>query len=124
MGRILIALVLGSAFAAPALAAPAMTTAPTDMRESPNPKSRIVQSIPARAVIDVDGCGKIWCSASWRDISGYVRMNVVSEGAPVGPPPVYPDGPQPVFVAPPPVVLAPFGGCCFYGYGHAWRHYY
>jgi hypothetical protein len=124
MRRIVLALVLGLAFAGPALAEPAMTTAPADMRESPNPKARIVQSIPARAVIDVENCGRVWCAASWRDIPGYVRVNVVSEGGPVAPPLAYSDGPPPAFIPPPPVVLAPFGGCCFYGWGHPWRRYY
>ncbi len=120
MRRLLTAFGLGLAFAGPSLANPAMTTVDTQMREAPNARSRVVQSIPANAQIDVQGCGPAWCSASWRDVPGFVRASAVVPGA-AGPLHGYPDGPPP----PPPVVVAPFGfGYYGYGWGHPWHHYY
>ncbi len=113
MRRLFSAFGFGLAFAGTAIANPAMTTVETQMRESPNSHARVVQAIPANAQIDVGGCGPVWCSASWRDIPGFVRANAVTAGF-AGPSPVYRVGPPP----PPPVVVAPFG---FY---YGWRHYY
>lgn len=98
-----------------ALASPAMTTIATQMREAPNVKAAVVQTIPANAEIDVTGCGKIWCSASWRDLPGFVRANAIS-AAPGAAPLVYSDYPPPpstIYVAPP-LVVAPYG-CCWGG---------
>ena len=97
-----------------ALATPALTNAPTTMREAPSAHSRVVQSIPANAQIDIEGCGRYWCNASWRNIDGFVPANVVSAGGP----PVYNAAPPPVVFGPP-VVFAPFG------WGYGWhRHEY
>ncbi len=116
------ALCLASALCGPAAATPAMTTSPTVMRDAPSSRAHVVQSIPGNAEIDIGGCGKVWCSASWRDISGFVAARVVSTAG--GPPPVYADEPPlgpPVEVGPP-VFVAPFG----WGYGYGWhrRYYY
>jgi len=121
MRRIAAAFLLAAAVAGPARATPAVTNASTLMREAPDSHARVVQSIPASAEIDLVGCGKAWCSASRRDIDGFVRASVVSE-APPGPPLAYQDAPPP----PPPLVVAPFGWSWGYGYGwgHPWRHYY
>jgi uncharacterized protein YraI len=102
-----------------------MTTVPTQMRQEPSSHSPVVQSIPPNAEIDIGGCGKIWCSASWRDMSGFVRASAIA-AAPGAPPLVYSDAPPPGVVVAPPLVVAPFG-CCWgpgWGYGHPWRHYY
>ena len=107
-----------------ALANPVMTIVPTSMRNAPNSHAAIVQPIPAHAEIDVSGCGRIWCSASWRDLEGFVRASAIA-AAPGGSPLVYSDEPPPelepgpAFVYAPPLVVAPFG-CCFGGYygGH------
>jgi uncharacterized protein YraI len=116
--------------AASALADPAMTQVPTTMRAGPSFNTAVVQSIPANAQIEVTGCGKMWCQASWRDISGYVRVTSVGppmegdQGAP--PPPVYGG---PVVVAPPVAFGWGWhgGGCCWgggwAGGGYGWHHY-
>ena len=116
MRRLLTAFGFGLAFAGAAFAHPAMTTMDTQMRESPDAHAHVVQAIPAHAQIDVEGCGPVWCSASWRDVPGYVRADAVVPGA--GGPLHASPGPPP----PPPVVVAPFG--FFWGWGHPWRPYY
>jgi uncharacterized protein YraI len=119
MVRVSLASCLALALCGPAAATPAMTTAPTVMRDAPRSHAHVVQSIPANAQIDVSGCGKVWCSASWRDMSGFVAARAVSTA---GGPPVYADAPPPpgppVVVAPP-VVIAPY-----WGWGWGWRHPY
>ena len=124
MRRTLLAAGLTLAVVPAALAAPAMTLVATQMRAEASSHSEIVQSIPAQAEILVTGCGKIWCSASWRDISGYVRATAVSVVGPQGPGVIYADEPppRPVIVGPP-VVVAPWP---YYGYGwgyHYWRRW-
>jgi len=116
MRRTGVAFCLVVAVAGPALASPALTTSPAQMRDAPSPYGRVVQSIPPNAEIDVRGCGEVWCSASWRDISGFVPAGAIAVG---------PDAPPqaPIGVAPP-VVVAPFGWGYAYGWGHPWRHYY
>jgi hypothetical protein len=110
MRRLVTAFGLSLAFASFALAHPAMTTVGTQMRESPNGHSRVVQEIPPNAQVDVDGCGPVWCSASWRDIPGFVRADAVVAGG-VGLRPAY-------HRPPPPPLFAPFG------WGYGWRPYY
>ena len=68
------------------------------------------------AQVDVEDCGPVWCSASWRNIPGYVRAKAVVPGA-AGP--LHGAGPPPR----PPVVIAPFGWGWGYGWG-PWHHYY
>ncbi len=113
MKRLKIALALTFVLAGSATASPAMTTYPTAMRAAPNSHSHIVQSIPANAQIDVGGCGRVWCSASWREISGFVRTSAVSTAG--GAPLVYAPPPPPVYGGP---VIAPFGGYGWGPYGH------
>jgi uncharacterized protein YraI len=124
MRRLVAALALSLVSVGAALASPAMTIVPTTMRQSPNSHAAVVQSIPANAVIDITGCGKLWCSASWRDIPGFVRARSI-DAAPGAAPLVdadEPPPPGPVYVGPPPLVIAPFG-CCWGGWGYR-RHYY
>ena len=130
MRRLVAALGLSLIMAGGALASPAMTIMPTTMRQSPNSKAAVVQSIPANAEIDITGCGKIWCSASWKDIPGFVRASSIN-AAPGAAPLVDADTPPPppaaVYVGPPPLVVAPFGCCWGPGWGYGWgyrRHYY
>ena len=116
MHRLLTAFGFGLVFSGSALANPAMTTTDTEMLESPKPHAHVVQAIPAHAQVDVEDCGPVWCSASWRNIPGYVRANAVVPGA-AGP--LHGAGPPPR----PPVVIAPFGWGWGYGWG-PWHHYY
>jgi len=111
MRRLVTAFGLGLAFAGSALAHPAMTTVGTQMRESPNGHSRVVQDIPANAQVDVEGCGPVWCSASWRNIPGFVRADAVVAGG---------VGLRPAYRPPPPPFFRPFG----WGYGYGWHPYY
>ena len=116
MRRLVTAFGLGLAFAGSALAHPAMTTVGTQMRETPNGHSRVVQDIPPNAQVDVDDCGPVWCSASWRNIPGFVRADAVVPGA-GGPLHAYRPPPPPVVVAP---LFVPFG----WGWGGPYHHYY
>jgi len=129
MRRLVAALAVSSLLASAALASPAMTIVPTTMRQSPNSHAAAVQSIPANAVIDVTGCGKVWCSASWKDLPGFVKASSINS-APGAVPLIDADEPPPpppgVYEGPPPLIVAPFG-CCWGGPGWGWgyhRHYY
>jgi hypothetical protein len=92
-------------FAAPSFADPAMTGAPGAMRAAPSGKARVVQKIPANAEIDLSSCSHGWCFASWRNLFGYIRADVVVRGPPSAaagtelPPPVL--GAQPAAIPPP-----------------------
>lgn len=119
MRRLTVGLVLSLAMTAQAIASPGLTIVATGMRAAPNSHSALVQSIPRNAEIDIGGCGPIWCSASWRNIEGFVRASAI-EQAPGAPPFTYYDAPPPVVVAPPPVFFAPFG-CC---YGDRYRRWH
>jgi len=96
-------------FAGSALAHPAMTTVGTQMRASPSAHSRVVQAIPANAQVDVEHCGPVWCSASWRDIPGFVRADAVVPGGVLL---------RPAYRPLPPPFFGPFG------WGYGWRPYY
>jgi len=126
MRRLVAALAVSSLLASAALASPAMTIVPTTMRQSPNSHAAAVQSIPANAVIDIVGCGKIWCSGSWKEIPGFVRASSIN-AAPGAAPLIESDEPPPpadVYVGPPPLVVTPFG-CCWGGWGWGYhRRYY
>ena len=90
--------------AAPALADPALTLAPSNMRRAPNLRSGVVQHVPANAQIDVSNCAGAWCYASWRNLFGYVPAGAVSSAAPA--PLQY----APPFMVAPPVVVGPAYG--------------
>jgi hypothetical protein len=94
------------ALAGPSFANPAMTGAPVTMHAAPNGKSRVVQRIPANAEIDLSTCGRGWCQASWRHLSGYLPAEAVV----LGPPPATAPGnemPPPVLSATPTNVAPP-----------------
>jgi uncharacterized protein YraI len=91
------ALVLAAGAAA---ANPAMTAYGTSMRAAPSSRAHVVQRIPPHAQIDIGDCGARWCSASWRNIDGYVRVEAIAANT----------GPLAPAAAPPP----PYG---YYGYG-------
>ena len=120
MRDILIAACFALAFAAPALAAPALTVTPAIMHRGPSVRSHIVQEIPANAQIDLQSCTGGWCYASWRDLFGYVPADAVA------------GGPPPLAAAPPAVVVAPtvvapawgWGGPYMgFGWGYGWRRW-
>ncbi|HXW20405.1 MAG TPA: hypothetical protein VEK35_07880 [Roseiarcus sp.] len=91
--------------ASAAHADPAITTMASVMREAPNAKAHIVQSVPAHAVIDLSTCEKNWCYVSWRDLFGYLPVAAVL---------VRPYGPAD---APPPPAAVGGGVGPFFGYG-------
>jgi hypothetical protein len=121
--RFLLSAGVGLCLIGPALAEPAITTGPAAMRRAPSAHSRIVQTIPGNAQIDVESCSGGWCYASWRNLFGYVPAFAVAQG---GPPPMAAP-PPPVVVAAPPIVVAPaFGWGGPYvggGWGYGWRHW-
>ncbi len=123
MRPLLLAAGLSVGLAGQCFADPAITTASSAMRHAPSLHSRIVQTIPADAEIDLQNCSGDWCYVSWRNIFGYIPSLAVAQGGPppgaVAPPPV---------VAAPPVVVAPvfgWGGPYVGGYwgGYGWRHW-
>jgi hypothetical protein len=124
--RLLLAAGLCVGVAGPCFADPAITTASSAMRHEPGLHSRIVQTIPANAEIDLQNCTGDWCYVSWRNIFGYIPSFAVAQGGP--PPGAAAPGPPPVVVAAPPVVVGPvfgWGGPYVGGYwgGYGWRHY-
>ena len=126
MRRLLLAAGLCVGVAGPCFADPAITTASSAMRDEPGLHSRIVQTIPANAEIDLQNCTGDWCYVSWRNIFGYIPSFAVAQGGP--PPGAAAPGPPPVVVAAPPVVVGPvfgWGGPYVSGYwgGYGWRHY-
>ena len=128
MRRLLLAAGLCAEVVGPSFADPAITTAWSNMRRAPSAHSRIVQGVPANAQIDLQGCGPEWCSASWRNLSGYIpAFAVAGGGAP--PPLVAAPPPPPVVVAAPPIIVGPaygWGGPYVGGYwggGYGWRHW-
>jgi uncharacterized protein YraI len=60
-----------------ALALPAVTTEPTNLRAGPAFDFPVVDRIPADARVNVLGCvrGFRWCDVSWRDARGWVPGN-------------------------------------------------
>ncbi|HEY1452523.1 MAG TPA: hypothetical protein VGF57_03585 [Roseiarcus sp.] len=98
IGRVLLELGVAVAFSAPALAELAMTGSPVAMRSGPAGSARVVQRIPASAEIELSGCRRGWCQASWRHSSGYIPAGAVV----LGPPPATLPGKE----MPPPVVNA------------------
>jgi uncharacterized protein YraI len=124
--RLLLAAGLCAGVVGPSLADPAITTAWSNMRRAPSAHSRIVQGVPANAQIDLQGCGPEWCSASWRNLSGYIPAFAVAEG---GAPPPLAVAPPPLVVAAPPLIVGPgygWGGPYVGGYwggGYGWRRW-
>ncbi len=123
MLRIVLAFAASALLAGQALAEPALTASATIMRNAPGPKAGIVQSIPARAEIDLSHCQKDWCYASWRDRFGYISARAVAAG-PEGGPVAYGYGLPPPFVEGPPVYPVyrtwGWGFSCGFGPGCRW----
>jgi hypothetical protein len=117
--RFLLAAGVGLGIVGPALADPAVTTAPSTMHRAPNPNSRLVQAVPPNAQIDIVSCTGDWCYASWRHLFGYIPAYAVAQGA-------APPAP-PVIVEAPPIVVGPAWGYRWGhpygwgGYGYGWR---
>jgi hypothetical protein len=123
--RLLLAAGLCVGLASQCLAEPAITDATSAMRHAPSLHSRIVQTIPANAEIDLQSCSGDWCYVSWRNLFGYIPSFAVAQG---GPPPGAVAPWPPVVVAAPPIVVGPafgWGGPYVGGYwgGYGWRHY-
>lgn len=74
-----LAAIVGAFVLAPtaALAAPAVTTAPTTLRAGPAFDFPVVDEIPSEARVNVHGCvrGYRWCDISWRDARGWVSSD-------------------------------------------------
>ena len=123
MRRLLLAAGLCVGLAGTAFAYSASTTAWSNMRHAPNGHSRVVQSVPANAEIDVQSCAGNWCYASWRNLHGYIPSFAVADAnAPpiVAAPPVVAAAP-PVVVAPSVVIGPTFGwGGPYVGFGYGW----
>lgn len=123
MRRLLIATGLSLGLAAPAIADPAITSASSAMRHAPSLQSRVVQTVPENAEIDLQRCNGDWCYVSWRNLFGYIPAFAVAEG---GPPPAMAPAPPPVVVTTPIVVAPAFGwGGPYVGgsWGYGWRHW-
>lgn len=124
MSRIPIALGAAALAIGPAFATPALTATPTIMRASPSARAAAVQAIPANAEIEVDGCGKVWCHASWRSRAGYVGVAAIAPPA-MGEPGPYPYPPPPAPLYPPyPWGPGYYDGPGFgfgFGYHRRWR---
>ena len=122
MRRSLLAAGLVFGLVGPSFANSAVTTAWSNMRRAPSGHSRVVQSVPANAEIDLQNCSGDWCYASWRNRSVRFRPSPWAKRAPrrsvAGPP---------VVVAAPPVVVGPafgWGGPYVgFGYGWGWRRW-
>ena len=125
MRRLLLAAGLCVGLVGPSFAYEAVTTAWSNMRRAPSAHSRVVQSVPANAQIDLQNCTGDWCFASWRDLSGYIPAFAVAEAA--VPPPVTVAPAPPVVVTAPPIVVGPafgWGGPYVGGYwGYGWRRW-
>ena len=125
MRHLLLAVGLSAALIGPSLAYPSITTAPSDMRKAANPRSRIVQAVPANAEVDIKSCGAEWCYGSWRGLHGFLPAFAVAQGGPaaaVAQPPVFAPPPPPVVVTAPVVVAPPvyhWGGS-YVGVGWGW----
>lgn len=122
MRRSLLAAGLVFGLVGPSFADPAVTTAWSNMRRAPDGHSRVVQSVPANAEIDLQNCSGDWCYASWRNQFGWIPAFAAGEA---GAPSVV--AAPPIVVAAPPVVVGPaFGwGGPYVGfdYGWGWRRW-
>ena len=105
IARLCLWLGVSIALAAPALAELAITGEPVAMRAGPGGKAGIIQRIPQTAEIELLKCTRIWCRASWRGRSGYVRADSVV----LGPPPTTLPGEEmpPPFVNVQPTYITP-----------------
>jgi len=106
MRNLALSLGLAAALASTARADPAITTSASLMREAPSAKAHVVQSVPARAEIDLANCAQNWCFASWRNLFGYLPVSVVAR----------PPG-APYYEPSPPPDVAGGGVGPFFGYG-------
>jgi hypothetical protein len=111
--------------AAPAVAEPVWTGAPSVMRYAPNPSARVVQNVPPNAQIYLRSCRGDWCYASWRNRSGYLpayAVNVESAPGAAPPPPVFGGGGVGIGPPPPPPG-APIWGGPYVGMNWGWSRW-
>ena len=127
--RLLLAAGFVGVFAGPAVADQAITSASSIMRKAANPRSHIVQSVPAGAEVDIQSCGRSWCYGSWRGRSGYLPSVAVAQGGPspgaAAPAPSAFFPPPPPLAVTAPVIVAPapvyhWGGAYFGVGGGRW----
>lgn len=94
-------LVLASA--GTALAAPGRATADLNLRSGPGTAYRVIDTMPAGAVVDIRGCRGAWCRVAFEGATGYAAANLLS-GPAVGyvarPAPAYVYGAGPGYWAP------------------------
>jgi hypothetical protein len=123
--RLLLAAGSSCVLAGPSLADPAITSAPSNMRRAANPYSRIVQTVPANAQVDIQNCGGEWCYGSWRGLHGFLPSFAVGQGGPpVGAVPPVAFAPPPFAVTGPVVVApAPVWGGPYVGVGVGWNRW-
>ena len=124
--RLLLASGLTVILVGPSFAAPAITTAWSNMRRAPSGHARVVQSVPANAEIDLQNCSGDWCYASWRNRFGWIPAFAVG-GPGAAPPVAVAAPPPPVVVTAPPIIVGPawgWGGPYVgVGYGWGWRRW-
>jgi hypothetical protein len=84
MRDFILTLGLLTVLASAARADPAITTMASVMREAPNAKAHIVQSVPAHAVIDLSSCEKIGATSHGETCSAICR-SPPSWSVPMGP---------------------------------------
>ena len=128
MRRLFLAAGFLGALAAPSLADPALTAAPSNMHRAANPYSRVVQAVPANAEIDIQSCGGDWCYGSWRGLYGFLPAYAVARGVPAPGGPVGFAPPPPPLVVTAPVIVAPpvhyWGGpYAGVGWGYGWQRW-
>ncbi len=124
MRRLLLAAGLLCVLVGPALADPAITVSPSNMRRAANPYSPVVQPVPANAQVEIQSCRGGWCYGSWRGLYGFLPSFAVAQGGP--PPPGFAPPPPPLAVTAP-VVVAPapvyhWGGP-YVGFGWGYSHW-
>ena len=123
------------ASAGTALAAPGRATADLNLRSGPGTAYRVIDTMPAGAVVDIRGCRGAWCRVDFQGATGFAAANLLS-GPAVGyarPAPayvygagpgywasddVYDDGPDYGFAYDPGFSVG-FG---FGGFHHGFRH--
>ncbi len=100
---------------AAATASPGRTAKTLYLRAGPDPANAVVATMPANAVIDVEGCirGSYWCRVNYGGITGWAYSRYIIHHGPVvalATPPaptvtVAPPPPPTVVVTPPPPVV-------------------
>jgi len=107
-----LALAAGALLLSVSTAGAAVVTNDLNLRSRPTTASRVIDTMPAGAHVDVLGCAGSWCRVDWRGRVGYASASYLARGGRA-----YAYQP-PVYVAPPPVVRFGFR----FGNGPRWHH--